>query len=496
MESDTVQQTSTASRIIGRFAHLLSAQGVEAVLSTILILFLAWLDKEFYGQVNYAIAAGAIAMKIVQWGLYYPQVNELTEGGSESAPEILSKVNIIKLALLIPTMVGIWVFAQYQGLSQSLAFIVFLISLGFGLESVSETFFADLRVRGEQKMEARIKMVSMVVSYGYGIVTAALGFPPILIALFKLISSVVRVVWGFSVCRKAHSSSLFVMPKRGALTLMFMASNIFALIQILGVVYNKTNIFFLEKWTGVEGVATYSATWNLVDPVSVLASEQLLGWVIFPVLSALWWKSREEVAPLVRTTALWLLVISAPIMFFLANESDLLIGLIYPAAYSDAAWMQKYLVVTILLSFESNLFAYVMMVAGAQRLLLAFAAGATVLNLGMNLWLVPAYGLLGGCLVIVGTKAVMAIVSAVYCQQRLRLFRPSDLRFPAFSICVYVLVYAGLALLMHKTAAGILSTALYVWIVWKFGRESMGRLPRKEQVDSDSSDSARPAAKR
>ena len=476
MESDTTQETSTSSRIIGRFAHLLSAQGVEAVLSTFFIFFLAWMDKEFFGQINYAIAAGVIVMKIVQWGLYYPQVNELSSGGQENAPEILSKVNLIKLALLTPTMVGIWFFARYQGLSPGLAFIVLLISIGFGLEALSETFFADLRVRGKQKVEARIKMVSMVACYGYGIVAAALGFPPAIIALFKLISSLVRIVWSYLVCSRIHGSNLFIKPQSRTVWLMFQASTVFALIQILGVVYNKTNIFFLEKWTGVQGVATYSAAWNLVDPVSVLASEQLLGWVIFPVLSTLWWKKREEMAPLVRTTSMWLLVLAVPIMFTIGVESDFLIAHIYPPTYSDAAWMQKYLVATILLSFQSNLFAYVMMVARAQRVLLAFAFIATMLNLAMNLWLVPAHGLLGGCLVIVGTKAVMAVCSAIYCQYKFRLFHLTDFLFPALYIVVYLLFYAGLAEIMPGTVAVIPATLLYILAVWRYGRKSLGRL--------------------
>ena len=40
------------------------------------------------------------------------------------------------------------------------------------------------------------------------------------------------------------------------------ASVTFALIEILGIIYNKTNIFFLESATGIKGVALYGATWN------------------------------------------------------------------------------------------------------------------------------------------------------------------------------------------------------------------------------------------
>jgi len=131
-------------------------------------------------------------------------------------------------------------------------------------------------------------------------------------------------------------------------------------------------------------VAFYSATWNIVDPVSTLASEQLLGWVIFPLLASLWWANKEQATRLVRGNAKWLVILAFPIMFFLHVESELLIGLIYKAEYADAAWMQKYLVWTILLSFENNLFAYVIMVAGGANSLLLFTIIATLFNVALT----------------------------------------------------------------------------------------------------------------
>jgi len=44
--------------ILGRFAHLVSAQGVDGVASIVFFLYLAWLDKSIFGSVMYAMAAG------------------------------------------------------------------------------------------------------------------------------------------------------------------------------------------------------------------------------------------------------------------------------------------------------------------------------------------------------------------------------------------------------------------------------------------------------
>ena len=234
---------------------------------------------------------------------------------------------------------------------------------------------------------------------------------------------------------------------------------------------------FLESAVGVKGVAFYSATYNLVDPVSVLASEQLLGWVIFPLLAALWWKNPSAVGSLVRRTAQWLMAIALPIMFFLYVESDLLIGFVYPAEDKDAIWMQQYLVWTILLSFQSNLFCYLMMVSGAASTLLIFAVVATGLNFLFNATLVYPFGLAGGCLVLILTKLVMAVLTFLYCQIRFGYFKTGDFLFPVAAAVLSVGIFVLIEPLVTLQPAVAVTLGLYVVMIWKLGERFMGRAP-------------------
>jgi O-antigen/teichoic acid export membrane protein len=477
-----IASTSSEKSILARFAHLLSAQGVEGVASFLFFnLYLAWLDTSFYGEVMYAMAAGSIVMKVVQFGLYYPLVSDLGSAEPDKAPEVLNRVNVIKLALLAPCMAAVLATIWYRGFPLQMALIIVFISLGFALEGIAETFFADLRVKGRQDKEARIKIIASVLSYGFGFGTAALGLNPIIVSLFRLVSAAVKIGFGISSYVKDYAARVLMMPDWPSVRAVFRAASVFALIEILGIVYNKTNIFFLESAAGVDGVATYSATWSIVDAVSILASEQLLGWVIFPLLAGLWWKNRHSVGRLVRSNAQWLLALAFPIMFVLHAESDLLIGLIYHGKFSDAVWMQKYLVWTILLSFENNLFQYVMMVAGAAKMLLVFTVAATALNLVFNVVLVQPLGLEGGCLVIVLTKLVMTIFTFAYCQVRFRFFGLRDFLFPVSlaGLCL------GFFVLMKPLAtlqpAVVMTLLIYFAVLFRLGPRFLGRLPGRQK---------------
>ncbi len=169
--------------------HLLFAQGTEAVTSVVFFLYLARLSDTVFGEVHYALAWGVMVVKVVQFGLYYPLVSDLSGARHEEAPEILNRANIIKLALLGPTLLVVAGMIFYYEFDLQMGLVVFFICLGFALEAIADTYFADLRVRGLQQTEARIRIFSSVASYVYGLVTALLGLSPVIIALFKLVSS-------------------------------------------------------------------------------------------------------------------------------------------------------------------------------------------------------------------------------------------------------------------------------------------------------------------
>lgn len=476
MQIEKSDNTTSAGRLIQRFVHLLSALGIEGLLSTLFFIYLAWLDASAYGELMVAMAAGSVVLVGIRFGLYYPLVAELGKADDDEASRILSRVNIIKLALVIPSLLSVYGLAWFRGFSTQMALVLFFITLGFALEAIAETFFAYFRVKGLQDIESRLKIISSVSGYGYGFLAAFLGFDPVWISLFLLVSGLSRLCLSVAMFMKSHSGRIFLSPRWETVWTLFRTAIIFAMIDNLGNLYNKTNIFFLEKSAGVEGVAFYSATWNVVDAIAKLASEQFLGWVIFPVLSTLWWKNRDAVGDFVRANARWLLAIAFPIMFILYCESGLIIGTIYPDEYKDAIWMQKYLIWTIPFTFEGNLFAYIMIVAGAGKRLLFFSVITMVLNIFYNILLVDTFNLAGGCLVIIFSKLTMTLLTMIYCQIRFSLFRLRDGIFPLLMAGIALTVFLFLRPVVTLHPAVFLVLSGYGFVLWKWGTRFLGHL--------------------
>jgi len=471
----------TSGQLWGRFAHLLSAQGWEGLLSALFFIYLAWLDKQAFGEVMYAIAAGSLAKEAVRFGLYYPTVARMGRADGVDSAAIVRDVNWLKTGLLVLVMgvtAGVMILGDF---SPRLVWIVCLVCLGFGLEAQAETFFSDMRMDGRQDREARIRSLAVLIGYGYGLASAALGWSPVLISLFMVLYGGIMLVAGMLTFARKHPHALSARPVPDRLKRLFTTSVVYAVIDNLGTLYNRANVFFLEKTDSIDSVAVYSAAWNIVDSISRLVSVQFLGWVVFPVLATLWWNDRDRVRPLMRTNTRWMLVIAFPLMFVLHEESALIIRALYPDGFDQAVPVQRYLVWAIPFTFLGNLFGYFMITTGALRHLFMIYLLVTVLNLVFNALLVPTMGLAGACLVIVLTKGCMTILTFSYCVVRHRLLHPGDIFFPLALAGGALAVYALLSQLLPMRLASLLTLALYGGLVWKPGLGIMD-IPGRQNI--------------
>jgi O-antigen/teichoic acid export membrane protein len=127
------------------------------------------------------------------------------------------------------------------------------------------------------------------------------------VAAFKLIESLVNLGGSFIMVR-SRGGFRFKRPSLGRLGSTLQLGLVFALIEVSASLYNKANLFFLQKYAGAQGVAQYSVTWQTVDGISGLVSNLLLQSILFPLFVQLWEVDGKE--PLARGSSRWLLAVA------------------------------------------------------------------------------------------------------------------------------------------------------------------------------------------
>jgi len=444
-------------RILEKFAYLLSARWIRDALQAVFFIYLARHSTTTYGEFMLALGLGSILLLVSDFGLNLPLVTMLSRKDRESG-EALGQVTLLKgLLLILATLVAL-VFIQWQGYGPPLRRLILLLAIAVALEAISNTFFVALQVQGRQDLQGKIKALAAVLGFGYGLVALLLGAPPLAVAAFKLIESLANLAGSLWLVLSQkqfrptwpHLRHLWRTLRLGA---------VFALIEVTASIYNKANLFFLQRYAGSDAVAQYSVTWGLVDAISALVSTLLLQYVLYPLFVHLWETDRDQVPRLAQNTARWLLAAALLVMFFLFLESDRLIPLIFGPRYHEAVWLQKVLVFTMVFAFLHNLAAFLMISMQLARLLLIFYLAGLGLNLLWCSLVIPVSPLLGSALAMVVTKGGVAALTVGFCQGRLGLLPKKPLLYLAATALAGVLLYLAAATHLPREVAEALALA-------------------------------------
>lgn len=455
-------------RILKKFAYLLSARWFREILQTVFLIYLARLSATTYGEFMLALGLGSILMLVAEFGLNLPLVSLLSQRGADPG-EALSTVTVLKVGLLALAWLGVMGFMHWQDYALPLKQVMMMIAAGVGLEALVNTFFVALQVQGRQDLEGQVKSLGAGLGFGYGLLALLLGAAPLVVAAFKLIEALVNLAGGAAlVLTRGQVRLKWPSLRRTRKTLRL--ALVFALIDVAAILYNKANLFFLQRYAGADGVAQYSATWSMVDGISGLVSNLLLQSILYPLFVRLWQTNREQVPQLAQNTARWLLAAAFLVMFVLYIESDRLITLIFGSHYRDAVWLQKYLVVTVACGFLHNLAAFLMISMRLERLLLIFYLAGLVFNLLWCALVIPLTPLVGAALAMVLTKGGVALMTVSYCQRRLGLFsRQTSLQLGAAALGGVLLYLSGITSLPREVAEALalLPTLVLAWHWWR-----------------------------
>ena len=71
-----------------------------------------------------------------------------------------------------------------------------LLAVAVALEALSNTFFVALQVQGRQDLQGKVKALAAALGFGYGLLALVFGAPPLAVAAFKLIETLVNLAGG------------------------------------------------------------------------------------------------------------------------------------------------------------------------------------------------------------------------------------------------------------------------------------------------------------
>ncbi|OUO51017.1 polysaccharide biosynthesis protein [Desulfovibrio sp. An276] len=401
-----------------RLGYILGAQWTRDLSWTIFTILLARQSQGTLGQVMLALSYGYLVKTAADVGLNDFLLSSFARKGANKR-RLLGEVSWFKLVLLVVALVATWLVTGWQGYDQDLRLVVLCIAAGFGLDGVSDSFFALCQARGRQDVEMRIRIPAALVGIGYGIACVLMGAPTLAIAVFKPLESILLMAFALKALGR-NPLAHFGWAQLRDLLMQLRTGLIFTGMAGCAMLYNKLNVFFLKKYGGDAVVGGYSVAWETVEGLSVLVSGALLGKVIFPLMAKTWDEDRDAFRKLSGQTAKSLWAAALPIIFLIFVESDRFLTLVYGAQYSTSVTAQQLLTPCVATAFLHNLAAYAMISMHRHRLLFAFYLSGLVVNIICCFTLIPWSPLVGAALSLTITKVWVAIFTVGFFQATVR----------------------------------------------------------------------------
>jgi O-antigen/teichoic acid export membrane protein len=175
---------------------------------------------------------------------------------------------------------------------------------------------------------------------------------------------------------------------------------------IITTVYFKVDVPILQRFRPYSEVGYYTFAYKPFE--SLLFIPFALRSVVFPVLSVYHRRSPERVLPLAEKFFKALVILGWPItvgVFLLAPQFNSLLHL-YPG--SEPAL--QILALAIVFMFADNTFAATLNAIDKQNVFALVAMVGLVINVGVNLVVIPHYGYLGASWAVVVTEAALVVV--------------------------------------------------------------------------------------
>lgn len=439
---DTAEQTAGEDRVSSAMTGLFGRDSVYLLFWFLQVLVAALatpLATRLLGPGEYGTFAAANAVMQVLFvlggcGLQVAVQKYFEEHGADAARRLLT--------LSIVAAVGITAVAHLTGplWSEPLGFgayegAVRLAVLWAGTSAVTAALLAMLRSQDRLLAFSCVSLLQSVVAEALSLILLVVLEPTgEAFVLGRLIAQVVAVALGIALTRLRGLRPADLPLARGAL--VFGLPLVPAMLGSF--VLGASDRFLIQEELGQIAVAQYSVAYNIAAlPMLVLS---VLNTVWLPRFFAVGSGADGDAVITASRDALYRLL--APVMVGLSVASPLVLRLWAPAEYRpDELLLVTAIVIVSAVPYTAGLSASRTLLAASRTRMIAVAAVvASVVNVLLNLWWIPVWGILGAALA----------TAAAYSLQHVLLLLPTRGR-------PHSTTYAGVA----QTVAGV-TLALFV----------------------------------
>jgi O-antigen/teichoic acid export membrane protein len=418
------------------------ATSVEYGLSYILILLISrLLNAEGLGQYSFVLAFAGLFFIFSDWGMSPLMVKDLSRDFSQ-ANKYISNIITFKGLLLISSLIVYLVTLMFLGRQD-----VFLALIIVGIISLAgrfSGFFKNiLRIKHKAKPIALTLVLErfLAVIIGGFILWQYQSLNLFFIGL--LASELIRLVVIYLFARKYFTYSFSF--DWSFLKSLFVKGYPFIFIAVFAMVYVQLDTIMLSFMKGDVVTGWYNAAYKLINILNIITGVMLTFGA--PLFSKLYKENKQQLRTLFEHLLKYSLLLLFPIVVGVQLLSSRIVEFVYSFNSPETALVFQILIIAQVFVFLTTISSSLVAYADKQHIFAKIAGLGAVINIVLNLLLIPKFSLYGAAIATLITYVLMFIITHLYIKKKIISF--SLLKNISFAIMGSLALWFFIPMIIH-----------------------------------------------
>lgn len=352
-----------------------------------------------YGRYSLALAVGVVLQPIADFGLSRYLVRE-TARDRHATERALGRLALSKLGLLAATQIVTLAAAAALGMNGDLLVIVGAMVLAAMFDGWSLFVYCYFQGRESMAFEARATAIAGI-ARATGAIVLALGTGRLtLVVAWIVLVAAVQAAVSNRLLRRAVGQ--LPSPRGADVDWRSVAS--MGMVSIFVVVYLRADTILVAAFEEERLVGLYAAAYTLMLGVQVLPA--MLTSALQPVFARTYRASAGEFARIWHGGVRLLVLSMLPVAVVVTVLAEPIIDRTFGAAFAASADVLRTVIWICPLAAVSLASQAVLRAARREAMLVWVSGACAVLSIGLNLWAIPRWGIMGAAATTVATEAV------------------------------------------------------------------------------------------
>ncbi len=380
----------TVRRVAKNTGVIIVGKIINGSIGLVIVIFLArYLGPSNFGIYSFIFAYLGFFVIITDFGIGLILIREISRDRAK-ADRFIGNAIIIKIILSLFALGLACLIISFLHYPFNTKLLIYIASLGFLLSFRSLyglIFQVNLRMEYPLLVSVVMNLLRLVL-FLYLIFLKAPLLWFIIVVIFNIFPEFLLI---------RHLSRRFVRPKFEINLViwkyLFKESWPLVLTAVFIMIYHRIDQLMLFQMKGDEAVGYYSAAVGLPEALAIFPSAFMTS--VFPLMSRYFQTSRQSLVQAYTLSFKYMLMLIIPIAVGTTLLSSSLISLIYGESFLPSAPALSILIWSEVFVFYGLIHYEILISTNKQRVYFLFASIGAVVNVTLNLILIPRYGIVG-----------------------------------------------------------------------------------------------------